>query len=302
MPTAQQEALQKQLAQRRAHTKAARKKRTRPKPPKAVQPTAPMREYARALKVLSKEWAAILRLIIEDIYPQLLAESRIKAAIDTLGGLVPRLDARDDLLRRFRLLMEQSRQRVYAAPTIARRVQQMTQSLSVFNRTQLNRQFRAVTGFDFPDPARSNVGRLLEQARQENIRAIVDLTRTQQDRLERTLANSSRQGIPLSDLSSQIQVELGVTERGADVIAREQTFRINADLNELRIREAGLEKYEWSTSLDERVRPDHAALEGKIFSFDDPPIIDQKTGKRGNPGTDSYGCRCNAIPYFDFLD
>jgi GNAT superfamily N-acetyltransferase len=50
-------------------------------------------------------------------------------------------------------------------------------------------------------------------------------------------------------------------------------------------------RYVWLTSGDERVRASHAANDGKIFDWDDPPPT-------GHPGAD-YGCRCVAVPYAD---
>lgn len=47
--------------------------------------------------------------------------------------------------------------------------------------------------------------------------------------------------------------------------------------------------YIWRTRDDERVRPSHAANNGKIFAWDNPPPT-------GHPGED-YGCRCTAEPY-----
>lgn len=47
-------------------------------------------------------------------------------------------------------------------------------------------------------------------------------------------------------------------------------------------------KYIWHTAHDEKVRPEHAARNGKIFDFANPP-------PGGNPG-DDYNCRCQAEP------
>ncbi|ODR99451.1 hypothetical protein AUC68_05655 [Methyloceanibacter methanicus] len=47
--------------------------------------------------------------------------------------------------------------------------------------------------------------------------------------------------------------------------------------------------YIWRTRGDGRVRPSHAANDGKIFAWDDPPPT-------GHPGED-YGCRCRAEAY-----
>ncbi len=47
--------------------------------------------------------------------------------------------------------------------------------------------------------------------------------------------------------------------------------------------------YIWRTRRDGKVRPSHAANNGKIFAWDTPPPT-------GHPGED-YGCRCTAEPY-----
>jgi hypothetical protein len=47
--------------------------------------------------------------------------------------------------------------------------------------------------------------------------------------------------------------------------------------------------YIWRTRGDDKVRPTHAANNGRIFAWDNPPGT-------GNPGED-YGCRCTAEPY-----
>ena len=52
--------------------------------------------------------------------------------------------------------------------------------------------------------------------------------------------------------------------------------------------------YIWRTRGDGKVRPSHAANDGKIFAWDDPPPT-------GHPGED-YGCRCTAEPFVPALN
>lgn len=47
--------------------------------------------------------------------------------------------------------------------------------------------------------------------------------------------------------------------------------------------------YIWRTRRDGKVRPSHAANDGQVFSWEDPPDT-------GHPG-DAPGCRCTAEPY-----
>ena len=72
-------------------------------------------------------------------------------------------------------------------------------------------------------------------------------------------------------------------------ITRDQTNKAIGDLTEARHRQAGITHYRWQTSEDERVRPTHAANNGKIFAWDDPPDT------TGHPGDDIL-CRCTAVP------
>lgn len=99
-------------------------------------------------------------------------------------------------------------------------------------------------------------------------------------------------------LKDVIKEKYQVTERKAKFLARQETSILSANYTRARYEEAGITKYKWSTSHDERVRPDHAVLNGKIFSYDDPPITNQKTGARNNPRID-WGCRCLGIPVWE---
>lgn len=90
------------------------------------------------------------------------------------------------------------------------------------------------------------------------------------------------------------------TKKSADrkKAARKATLlalRANAEHTRKLHESQGVTEYVWSTSDDERTRPDHKALDGKRFAYADPPVSNKTTGTRANPGED-YGCRCVAIP------
>ena len=77
----------------------------------------------------------------------------------------------------------------------------------------------------------------------------------------------------------------------ARVIARDQTTKAIGALTELRQHEMGVERYRWSTSGDERVRPTHQSNSGRVFRWDSPPA------DTGHPGNDVM-CRCVAEALF----
>ena len=114
---------------------------------------------------------------------------------------------------------------------------------------------------------------------------------------ERVQANALA-GYRADKLAREIAAERGISLRKADFIAEQETSLFVSKWREQRAKDVGCTRYKWSTSHDERVRPDHRVLNGKIFSFDAPPITDQATGAHNNPGED-FRCRCVAIPIMD---
>ena len=88
--------------------------------------------------------------------------------------------------------------------------------------------------------------------------------------------------------------EYGVSRRKAKFLARQETALLMSKYQEERFKDVGVTKYRWSAAMDARTRPDHKLLDGKIISWDSPPITNRKTGARNHAGAD-YNCRCVAI-------
>lgn len=124
-------------------------------------------------------------------------------------------------------------------------------------------------------------------------------------RLRQKVSENVQEGYRASNLMDIIQSERQVSKNKAKFLAKQETSLLTASYREIRYKDIGVNKYVWSTSHDERVRHDHKILNGGIFDFDHPPVSNQKTGARNNPGQD-YGCRCVSIPYLssgiNFID
>jgi SPP1 gp7 family putative phage head morphogenesis protein len=117
-------------------------------------------------------------------------------------------------------------------------------------------------------------------------------------KLREKVQESFDKGMRAKELSKVIQKEFNTTVKKANFLARQELSLITSKYKQDRYEVAGITKYKWSTSQDERVRDSHKELNGRIFSFDDPPIVDDKTGARANPG-EYYNCRCVAIPIIE---
>lgn len=91
-----------------------------------------------------------------------------------------------------------------------------------------------------------------------------------------------------------------VTSRRAALIARDQTSKATTAVNSARMSALGIRKFEWLHSGGgKEPRKLHEDLSGRVFSLDDPPVIDDKTGERGLPGQ-LINCRCRMVPVIDF--
>lgn len=131
--------------------------------------------------------------------------------------------------------------------------------------------------------------------RAENVDLIKSVQSDMLDDLRSVLAETDGQSI--SDIEDALVARGNVPLSRVNLIARDQTLKLNSAITQHRCRAAGIDKYEWSTSLDERVRPGHAALEGQSFSWSDPPETNDD-GDRNNPGED-FQCRCVACPILE---
>ena len=116
-------------------------------------------------------------------------------------------------------------------------------------------------------------------------------------RLRKRVQRNAFAGYRSSQLVKEIEHDYQVSHNKARFLARQETSLLMSQFREERYKSAGVDSYRWSTSGDERVRPFHKRLNGKVFTWDNPPIVDEN-GKRAHPGQD-FGCRCIAIPLVD---
>lgn len=101
-------------------------------------------------------------------------------------------------------------------------------------------------------------------------------------------------------LEFKLRTRKGITERRADTIARDQTAKFYATMNEISQTSNGFEYYMWVTANDERVSTGnggHKQLNGKIYKWEEK-IEDRKAvidsyGNTGNP-SQRVNCRCFA--------
>lgn len=129
----------------------------------------------------------------------------------------------------------------------------------------------------------------LSIAVERNVGLIQGLSDDIGKRVEQSVYQSITQNEPVKDLMQTLQDEMQIGANRAEFIARDQTIKLNSDLNRLRQTQAGIEEYIWVHSGAAHPRPEHVERDGEIFSWDDPP-------EDGPPGT-LPNCGCTAQAY-----
>ena len=157
----------------------------------------------------------------------------------------------------------------------------------------------------------------LEELQKSMVRTNVDqITDLKEDVKKRVsnLVNNSLTGQEGKSPSLEKQLRKSFNKMSANqakFIARDQTQRAVNGLNRFRQEAAGIKKYKWQTSMDNRVREvkgdNHVVMHGLEIDWDTGKILPTKLAKQrgvanknvknisnGHVGS-SYNCRCSAI-------
>ncbi len=167
---------------------------------------------------------------------------------------------------------------------------------STYQRIQLGRQVKAVVGADpvFKD---RNLAQASEQFVHENAALIVRIPEALHGDVEALVQRALSGARPSPKLAEHIEARFGVSKRHARLIARDQISKWHSKINHTRQRELGINKFQWDSVQDERVRDWHRdELDGNVYRYDNPP--ENEDGEPVLPG-DDIQCRCSASPVIE---
>lgn len=140
---------------------------------------------------------------------------------------------------------------------------------------------------------------VISAQRASNVGLIGGLNDKQRAQLTSTFERAQATGARHETLVDKVRTITGAGVKRAKLIARDQTLKYNASVRREQARSLGIRTYSWRTSNDKAVRPYHKKLNGRKFSYDNPPVTDAY-GHRHNPG-DDYNCRCTDEPQIDLF-
>lgn len=134
----------------------------------------------------------------------------------------------------------------------------------------------------------------------ENVQLIKSIGSRYLDSVQQSVMQAITTGNGLQELVPALTRHEGVNIRRARNIANDQVRKVTSTVAKARAQANGLTKYKWVHSGGgKEPRPLHVSYSGRIFSYDDPPVIDERTGERGIPGQ-AINCRCVQAPVLDF--
>lgn len=140
---------------------------------------------------------------------------------------------------------------------------------------------------------------VLKAAAAENVSLIKSIPQEYLNRVEGAVYRSITHPEGRDYLIKEIKRTNQVTTKRANMIAGDQTRKVNMALTAGRMKKVGVKKFEWVHVPSSHPRKLHVHLNGKICKWDDPPVIQRNPTIKGYPAQ-LINCKCQAIPVFDF--
>ena len=132
----------------------------------------------------------------------------------------------------------------------------------------------------------------------ENIGLIRGATGDIALRLQETLQKSYAEGASLKKIQEDLKSLFHYSDNRAKLIAYDQTRKATMAFTVTGYNLAGVKYFKWIHSGGgSKPRKLHKKYNGKIFEYDNPPIIDENTGERGYPAQ-AINCGCQMVPVF----
>jgi len=262
--------------------------RARTRPPRF--PRSAERTYEAELVRMVRPIQIQIRELIAELKPD-FAELEARA-----DAQVIRLDALGDAIGKVRAHRDRS---IKGTRVKVGRLRKLARTIDNVNRASVSAQVGEALAIDpaaalegaatvrLPTGSR-RVARTLDAWVGNNSKLVVDVPVKTWRQVESTVRDGFKRGSRHEVIARRL-VERGVVaESRARLIARDQINKLNGQLTEARHRDLGITRYTWRTVQDDRVRDEHLALEGTVWSWSDP-------SPEGHPG-EPIQCRCFAQP------
>ena len=116
--------------------------------------------------------------------------------------------------------------------------------------------------------------------------AVRGFSETETRRIAALIRKAAKDGWGGERLQTALAGRVGMVPDRARFMARQGMAIAATELKAKMYIQAGLPRYRWHTMGDAKVRSDHALLDGHIFEWANPPLVNSATGMHAHPGQD----------------
>ncbi len=141
----------------------------------------------------------------------------------------------------------------------------------------------------------NDVRTTLEAVLDRNMSLIRNVSDETRQRIADIFFRNYQQRTPLRQVAKEISEAVGMSRARSLRIASDQTTKLAAALDEERMKEAGITKFQWVHSGKVHFRPEHKARDGKVYNW----ATARSVLKGDLPGV-AINCGCKAKAVIDF--
>ena len=283
-----------------------------------VYPKGIQNQYERALLSMVREWEAQAKNVIIPLLPSITANAyAFKNPIATDIISADSKDVKnDDWVDDVKNMMSRFSSKIVALIPSVPFLSRIGSNISDFNNKQWRKIVKHSLNIDYFNQEawlNSHIKSFVE----ENTTLITKLQNEVIDDINGIINRGIKVGKRHETITKEILNGTGLqkgrfktAKTRAKLIARDQTNKLNGQLQELRQTDIGVTRYIWRTALDERVRTSHANMEGRtcvwhnseVYIGSDGNQHDRSgiNGVKAHPG-EPIQCRCTASPDFSSI-
>ncbi len=165
-------------------------------------------------------------------------------------------------------------------------------AVNIFSYQKLSSKYQTniLTGVPLEKVIPSARARVIEFA-DLNTKLIKDIKEESRLGVKKIIDDGFTQGKLTKDIAKELQAKYDIDKNKAEFWATDQVGKLNSNIDEIRMKDAGFNNYDWEDSGDEKVRTSHHLRNGVTYTW----------GGDLQPGWD-YRCRCTAEPTEDEVD
>lgn len=117
--------------------------------------------------------------------------------------------------------------------------------------------------------------------------------------MRKDILNMSLNGARIPQLEEYFKTRWNIKGNKAKFLATNESNIASSVIQATRYQEMGFTHFQWTRSSSKEKRKLHEKYYGQIFPYNNPPIIDEKTGQKGLP-RQIYNCKCHARPVMNY--